>query len=193
MTEDEVLAEFRACDALLSGHFLLSSGRHSANYLQCARLLMNPERAGRIAFAMVQAMPRELRARIDKVVSPAMGGIIIGHEVGRALGRDALFLERPTGTFEFRRGFSLEPGDQVLMVEDVVTTGLSSREAMAAVAAAGGEVIALASIVDRSGGEAAFDVPFYPLVALNFPTYGEGEVPADLAAMPVTKPGSRAA
>ncbi len=193
MTEDEVLAEFRACDALLSGHFLLSSGRHSANYLQCARLLMNPERAGRIAFAMVQAMPRELRARIDKVVSPAMGGIIIGHEVGRALGRDALFLERPTGTFEFRRGFSLEPGDQVLMVEDVVTTGLSSREAMAAVAAAGGEVIALASIVDRSGGEAAFHVPFYPLVALNFPTYGEGEVPADLTAMPVTKPGSRAA
>ena len=120
-----------------------------------------------------------------------MGGIIIGQEVGRALGVDAMFVERPTGTFEFRRGFALAPGEKVLMVEDVVTTGLSSREAMAAIEQEGGEVIAAASLVDRSGGEASFPVPFFPLVELNFPTYAEDEVPEALAGIPVTKPGSR--
>lgn len=191
MNEEEVLHEFRAAEALLEGHFLLSSGRHSGYYLQCARVLMNPERASRLALALAQQLPRDLRGAIDKVVSPAMGGIIIGHEMGRALGKDALFLERPTGTFEFRRGFRLDEGDKVLLVEDVVTTGLSSREAMDAVAQAGGEVLALASLVDRSGGEAEFPVPFHPLVQINFPTYAEGEVPDALAAIPVTKPGSR--
>lgn len=192
MTEDEVLSEFRACGALLEGHFKLSSGRHSAHYLQCARVLMNPERAGRLALALAQKLPREIRSRIDVVVSPAMGGLIIGHEMGRALGKDAMFLERPDGTFHLRRGFALEPGAKVLMVEDVVTTGLSSREAIDAVAAEGGEVIAEVALVDRSGGEADLGVPFFPLVALNFPTYAEGEVPSELTAMPVTKPGSRA-
>ena len=191
MTEDEVLSEFRASEALLEGHFLLSSGRHSAHYLQCARVLMNPDRAARLALALVHKIPRELRHQIAKVVSPAMGGIIIGQEVGRALGIDAMFVERPTGTFEFRRGFALAPGEKVLMVEDVVTTGLSSREAMAAIEQEGGEVIAAASLVDRSGGEASFPVPFFPLVELNFPTYAEDEVPEALAGIPVTKPGSR--
>ena len=191
MSEDEVLAAFRASDALLEGHFLLSSGRHSANYLQCARVLMNPERAGELARALVAAIPREVRSTIDVVVSPAMGGVIIGHEVGRALGKDAMFLERPTGTFELRRGFALEPGTKVLVVEDVVTTGLSSNEAMQSVAAEGGEVVGLACLVDRSGGSATFNVPFFPLIALNFPTYADGEVPAELAEVPVTKPGSR--
>ena len=191
MTEDEVLSEFRASEALLEGHFLLSSGRHSAHYLQCARVLMNPDRAARLALALVHKIPRELRHQIAKVVSPAMGGIIIGQEVGRALGVDAMFVERPTGTFEFRRGFALAPGEKVLMVEDVVTTGLSSREAMAAIEQEGGEVIAAASLVDRSGGEASFPVPFFPLVELNFPTYAEDEVPEALAGIPVTKPGSR--
>ena len=191
MTEDEVLSEFRASEALLEGHFLLSSGRHSAHYLQCARVLMNPDRAARLALALVHKIPRELRHQIAKVVSPAMGGIIIGQEVGRALGVDAMFVERPTGTFEFRRGFALAPGEKVLMVEDVVTTGLSSREAMAAIEQEGGEVIAAASLVDRSGGEASFPVPFFPLVELNFPTYAEDEVPEALAQVPVTKPGSR--
>jgi len=191
MTDEEVLAEFRACGALLEGHFRLSSGRHSAHYLQCARVLMNPERAGNLARAMAQKMPRELRSQIDVVVSPAMGGIIIGHEMGRALDKDALFLERPEGTFEFRRGFALKEGDKVLLVEDVVTTGLSSREAMKAVAEAGGEVVAMASVVDRSGGEHGFDVPFFPLIEITFPTYADDEVPPELAAIPVTKPGSR--
>src|SRR3546814_518764 len=156
-TDDEILAEFRAADALLQGHFLLSSGRHSEYYLQCARVLMDTERAGRLAVALAAKLPRELKQAIDLVVSPAMGGVIIGHEMGRALGKPAIFVERPTGTFELRRGFAIEPGTKVLMVEDVVTTGLSSREAMACVAAAGGAVIAEAALVDRSAGSVELD------------------------------------
>lgn len=191
MTDEDVLAEFRAAGALLEGHFLLSSGRHSAHYLQCARVLMNPDRAGRLAVALAASLPRGLRQKIDKVVSPAMGGIIIGHEMGRALGVDAVFVERPTGTFELRRGFDIAPGEKVLMVEDVVTTGLSSREAIAAVEAEGGEVIAEASLVDRSNGSADLGVPFFPLIVIAVPSYAEDEVPEELAAIPVTKPGSR--
>ncbi len=193
MNEDELLAEFRSAQALLEGHFLLSSGRHSAHFLQCARLLMNAARAGQVAMAMTQKIPRELKSQIDTVVSPAMGGIIIGHEMGRTLGVDAMFLERPDGVFHLRRGFSLSPGAKVLMVEDVVTTGLSSREAITAITAAGGEVIAAASVVDRSGGSAELGVPFFPLLELNFPTFAPDELPDDLAAIPVIKPGSRAA
>jgi orotate phosphoribosyltransferase len=193
MTDDEVLAEFRASHALLEGHFKLSSGRHSAHYLQCARVLMNAERAGRLARALVQTIPREIRTQIDKVVSPAMGGVIIGHEVGRALDVDAIFVERPSGTFEFRRGFALAGGDRVLMVEDVVTTGLSGREAIEAIRNEGGEVVAAAALVDRSAGEADIGVPFYPLIQINFPTYAPGELPPELAALPVEKPGSRKA
>ena len=193
MTEDEILAEFRAADALLEGHFILSSGRHSAQYLQCARVLMNPDRAGRLALALAARIPRDLRQAADVVISPAMGGVVIGQEMGRALGLDAMFLERPTGTFELRRGFAIQPGQKVIMVEDVVTTGLSSREAMEAVAAEGGEVIAEVALVDRSGGTADLGVPFFPLIQLNFPTYAPDEVPETLAAIPTTKPGSRKA
>lgn len=192
MTEDEILAEFRAAEALLSGHFLLSSGRHSTHYLQCARVLMDSERAGRLALALAQQLPRELRAQIDLVVSPAMGGVIIGHEMGRALGKPAIFVERPTGRFELRRGFAIAPGTKVLLVEDVVTTGLSSREAIAAVEAEGGEVIAAASLVDRSGGEVDLGVPYTPLIALSFPTYDAADLPPELADIPAIKPGSRA-
>ncbi|HEX8058046.1 MAG TPA: orotate phosphoribosyltransferase, partial [Novosphingobium sp.] len=191
--DEEVLAEFRASKALLEGHFLLSSGRHSAYYLQCARVLMDPDRASRLAIALVGKLPRDLRKEITKVVSPAMGGVIIGHEMGRALGVEAMFVERPTGTFELRRGFALNPGDKVLMVEDVVTTGLSSREAIKAITEAGGEVIAGAALVDRSGGQVDLGVPFYPLTAINFPTYAEDELPPELAGTPAIKPGSRAA
>jgi orotate phosphoribosyltransferase len=193
MQDEEVLAEFRASKALLEGHFLLSSGRHSAFYLQCARVLMDPDRASRLAIALAGRLPRELRKEIGKVVSPAMGGVIIGHEMGRALGVEAMFVERPTGTFELRRGFALNPGDKVLMVEDVVTTGLSSREAIKTIEAAGGEVVAAAALVDRSGGQIDLGVPFYPLTAINFPTYAEDELPPELAASPAIKPGSRAA
>lgn len=192
MQEEEILAEFRASQALLEGHFLLSSGRHSAHYLQCARVLMDPMRAGRLASALAATLPRELRREIGKVVSPAMGGVIIGHEMGRALGVEAMFVERPTGTFELRRGFALNPGDKVLMVEDVVTTGLSSREAIRAIEEAGGEVIAAAALVDRSGGTVDLGVPFYPLIALNFPTWAPDELPPHLATIPAVKPGSRA-
>ena len=191
MTDEEVLHEFRASEALLEGHFKLSSGRHSAYYLQCARVLMEQMRASRLAAALAAKLPRELRHSIDKVVSPAMGGIIIGHEMGRALGKEAIFLERPEGTFELRRGFDVKPGEKVLMVEDVVTTGLSSREAMKAVDAAGGEVVGLVSLIDRRGEDVTFDVPYYSLLEITFPTYPEDQVPADLAAVPVTKPGSR--
>ena len=191
MTDDEILAEFRASDALLEGHFVLSSGRHSAQYLQCALVLMKGARAERLARALTAKLPEELRTQIDVVVSPAMGGLIIGHEMGRSLGVDALFLERPAGTFELRRGFRLDPGQKVLMVEDVVTTGLSSREAIEAVRREGGEVIAEASLVDRSDNSVELGVPFYPLISISVPSYAENDVPPDLAAIPVTKPGSR--
>lgn len=193
MQDEEVLAEFRASKALLEGHFLLSSGRHSAHYLQCARVLMDPDRAARLALALAAKLPRELRKEITKVVSPAMGGVIIGHEMGRALGIEAMFVERPTGQFELRRGFALSPEDKVLMVEDVVTTGLSGGEAILAVEETGAQVVAAAALVDRSGGNVALGVPFYPLIALNFPTYADDELPAELAATPAIKPGSRAA
>ena len=191
MTQEEVLAEFRSSGALLEGHFKLSSGRHSGHYLQCARVLMNPMRAARLAEAVVAGIPAKVRAAVDVVVSPAMGGIIIGHEVGRAMGLDALFLERPDGVFHLRRGFALAPGAKVLMVEDVVTTGLSSREAIAAVAREGGEVIAECAIIDRSCGSVDLGVPFYPLLAIDFPTYAPDSIPEALARVEVTKPGSR--
>lgn len=191
MQEEEVLAEFRASKALLEGHFLLSSGRHSAHYLQCARVLMNPDRAGKLAVALAAKLPHDIRKAIDKVISPAMGGVIIGQEMGRALQVDAMFVERPEGTFELRRGFALEPGDKVLMVEDVVTTGKSSREAIKAIEAAGGRVVAAAALVDRTAGAVDLGVPFFALVEINFPTYAEDELPPELAATPAVKPGSR--
>jgi orotate phosphoribosyltransferase len=191
MQDEDILAEFRTSQALLEGHFVLSSGRHSAHYLQCARVLMDPMRASRLASALASRMPREVRSQIELVVSPAMGGLIIGHEMGRALGVEAMFVERPTGTFELRRGFAIKPGQKVMLMEDVVTTGLSSREAIAAVTAAGGDVIAAGALVDRSAGEVSLGVPFFPLLSLNFPTYAADDVPAALAAVPTTKPGSR--
>ena len=193
MTDDQILAEFRAADALLEGHFILSSGLRSPRYLQCARVLMDPQRAERLARALAAKLPADQREAIDVVVSPAMGGVIIGHEMGRALGKPAMFLERPDGIFHFRRGFSLEPGAKVLMVEDVVTTGLSSREAIEAVKAAGGEVIAEASLVDRSQGQSDLGVPYTALIRIDVPTYAADSIPPELAAIPAVKPGSRAA
>jgi len=193
MTDDEILAEFRAADALLEGHFILSSGLRSPRYLQCARVLMDPARAERLAKELAAKLPTDVRAAIEVVVSPAMGGVIIGHEMGRALGRPAMFLERPQGVFELRRGFRLDPGTKVLMVEDVVTTGLSSREAIESVIETGAEVVAEAALVDRSSGKADLGVPFYPLIRIDVPTYEADSLPPDLAAIPPTKPGSRAA
>ena len=192
MTDDQILAEFRDAEALLEGHFILSSGLRSPRYLQCARVLMDPSRAERLARALADRLPDETRASIDVVVSPAMGGVIIGHEMGRALGTPAMFVERPDGVFALRRGFRLEPGARVLMVEDVVTTGLSSKEAIAAIEAAGGKVVAAASLVDRSGGTVDLGVPFTPLIRIDVPTYSADDLPPDLAAIPAIKPGSRA-
>lgn len=193
MSDDEILSEFRAAGALLEGHFVLSSGLRSPRYLQCARVLMDGARAERLANELGKRIPREVRDEIETVVSPAMGGVIIGHEMGRTLGHPAMFLERPQGVFEFRRGFLLEPGTKVLMVEDVVTTGLSSREAIEAVTRAGGEVIAEAALVDRSHGKADLGVPFFPLIRIDVPTYEADALPPELAAIPAIKPGSRAA
>src|SRR3954469_8899396 len=193
MTDDEILAEFRAAGALLEGHFILSSGLRSPRYLQCARVLMDGARAERLAHALAGRSPPNIRAQIDVVVSPAMGGVIIGHEMGRALGKPAMFVERPQGVFELRRGFQLDPGTRVLMVEDVVTTGLSSREAIEAVRQAGGDVIAEAALVDRSSGKTDLGVPFVPLIRIDVPTYEADSVPPELAAIPAVKPGSRAA
>lgn len=193
MTEDEVLAEFRAADALLEGHFILSSGLRSSRYLQCARVLMDGARAERLARALAAKLPAGIRDQVDCVVSPAMGGVIIGHEMGRALGKRAMFVERPQGTFELRRGFRLEAGQRVLMVEDVVTTGLSSREAIKAIEQAGGKVVAAASLVDRSCGQADLGVPYAALVRIDVPTYDAEALPPELAAIPPMKPGSRAA
>ncbi len=193
MTDEEILAEFRAAKALLDGPFILSSGLRSPRYLQCARVLMHPARAERLARALADKLPEEVRGEIDAVVSPAMGGVIFGHEVGRALGTPAMFVERPDGEFQLRRGFSLDPGTKVLMVEDGVTTGLSSREAIEAVREAGGDVIAEAALVDRSSGKADLGVPFYPLIRIDVPTYSAEDLPPELAAIPPIKPGSRAA
>ncbi len=191
MTDEEILAEFRAAEALLEGHFILSSGLRSPRYLQCARVLADPVRASRLAQALASRLPREIRKSIDIVVSPAMGGVIIGHEMGRALGVEALFVERPDGVFELRRGFRLARGQRVLMMEDVVTTGLSSREAIAAIEAAGGKVVAAGALVDRSNGSVDLGVPFFSLIRLEVPSYEADKIPPELAAIPAVKPGSR--
>jgi orotate phosphoribosyltransferase len=179
MTEQEIVAEFHAADALLEGHFILSSGLHSSRYLQCARVLMDPSRASRLASALARTLPLDIKSQISLVVSPAMGGILIGHEMGRSLGLEA--------------SFRIAAGQKVLLVEDVVTTGLSSREAMKSVAEAGGQVIAAAALVDRSNGLAELGVPFFPLIRIDVPTYEPGAVPPELAAIPAIKPGSRKA
>jgi orotate phosphoribosyltransferase len=193
MTDDEILAEFRAADALLEGHFILSSGLRSPRYLQCARVLMDPARAERLARALAAKLPAAARAEAKAVIAPAMGGLICGHELARALGLLSMFVERPSGTFELRRGFRLDPGTPVLLMEDVVTTGLSSREAIVAIEAAGGRVIHAAALVDRSGGTADLGVPFTPLIRLDVPSYPADALPPELAAIPPVKPGSRAA
>lgn len=192
-TEEALLGEFRAANALLEGHFILSSGLHSSRYLQCARVLMDPARAERLARALAAKLPADVKRMIRAVVAPAMGGLICGYELARALQVESMFVERPSGRFELRRGFRLQPGTPVLMMEDVVTTGLSSREAIRAIEEAGGKVIHAASLVDRSNGTVDLGVPFTPLIRLEVPSYAADQLPPELAAIPAVKPGSRAA
>lgn len=187
-TRDELLDLFRKSGALLDGHFRLSSGLHSTGYLQCALVLQHPESAERLGRAIADKV-RELRPTV--VLSPALGGVVIGHEVGRALGVRAMFAERQDGTLMLRRGFTLEASDRVLIVEDVLTTGGSTRETMQVATAAGGHVVGAASIVDRSSGHATFDVPFHALLAVELPTYQPESCPLCAEGLPVVKPGSR--
>jgi orotate phosphoribosyltransferase len=188
MTRDELLDVFRRSGALLDGHFRLTSGLHSPGYLQCALVLQHPEHAGALGQA-IAARARELRPTV--VLSPALGGVIIGQEVGRALGIRAIFAERQDGSLTLRRGFIISESDRVLVIEDVLTTGGSTRETMQVAKAAGGQVVGAAAIVDRSAGAARFDVPFTALLALALPTYEPDQCPICAQGLPVLKPGSR--
>jgi orotate phosphoribosyltransferase len=193
LSAEDVLNEFRAAGALLEGHFILSSGRHSSRYLQCARVLMDPRRAERLCAALAAMVRKGLAGGpVDLVVSPAMGGVVVGYEMGRQLGVAAIFMERVDGKLTLRRGFDIAKGARCLMVEDIVTTGLSSRECIDGIAAAGGVTIAAACLIDRSGGKADLGVPLYALARLEIPTYAADALPPDLAALPAVKPGSRA-
>jgi orotate phosphoribosyltransferase len=188
MTRDELLDLFRRSGALLEGHFRLTSGLHSSGYLQCALVLQHPHHAETLGRA-IAARTRDLRATL--VLSPALGGVVIGQEVGRALGVRAIFAERQDGVLTLRRGFVIGEGDRVLVVEDVLTTGGSTRETMQVALAAGGQVVGAASIVDRSGGAVRFDVPFVALLEFALPTYEPGTCPLCAQGLPAVKPGSR--
>jgi orotate phosphoribosyltransferase len=187
---DSLLGIFRRSGALLEGHFRLSSGLHSNGYLQCALVLQDPQTAGSLG-AVLAARVRDRAPQV--VLSPALGGVIIGHEVARALGVRALFAERQDGRLLLRRGFHLARGERVLVIEDVVTTGLSTRETIEVARAAGAEVVGAASLVDRSGGEAALDVPFETLLAMDIPTWDPVACPLCAQGVAVVKPGSRTA
>lgn len=191
MTPEKVLQEFRAAEALLEGHFVLSSGLHSRAYLQCARVLMQPKRAAKLAKALAAQIKENVKGDIDAVVAPAMGGLIIGHEVARALNVDSMFLERVDGEFTLRRGFALVNKPRVVMIEDIVTTGLSSREAIAAIRAQGGKVVGAGCLIDRSNGKAKIGVKLASLARLSIETFDANNIPEDLQSVPAIKPGSR--
>ena len=188
-TADDVLSLFRRVGALLEGHFRLTSGLHSSGYLQCALVLQHPREAEACGVGIAERV-RSLGATV--VLSPALGGIVIGHEVARALGVRAIFAERQDGTLTLRRGFSLDAGDRVLVVEDVVTTGGSTRETIDVARAQGASVVGAAAIIDRSGGSQNLDVPFHALATVSLPTYQPDACPLCARGEPVVKPGSRA-
>jgi orotate phosphoribosyltransferase len=219
LSESQMMAEFEAAEAILRGHFILSSGLHSDTYLQCARVLMNPKRAEKLCAALAEklrstlsigsesrvgeAEPRaagvsseaakggQAPLQIDLVVAPAMGGVVVGYEMGRQLGVETIFCERENGQFALRRGFRITPGARVLMVEDVVTTGKSSMEAVKCVEEAGGVVVAEASLIDRSNGNHALPFPLVSLLTLDVKTYAPDALPAHLQGTDAVKPGSR--
>jgi orotate phosphoribosyltransferase len=191
LSHDQVLDEFRAAGALLEGHFVLSSGLHSSRYLQCARVLMDPARAARLCSALAETVRSAKLGTIDLVVSPAMGGVVVGYEMARQIGVPSIFFERVEGKLDLRRGFDINAGARVLMVEDIVTTGLSSRECIEGIAAHGGVTVAAACLINRSGGKADVGVPLFALTSLDVPTYAADALPPELAAIPAYKPGSR--
>jgi orotate phosphoribosyltransferase len=190
MTPKDVLDEFRAAGALLEGHFVLSSGLHSSVFLQKMFVFQDPARTERLCRALAQRI-REAYGSIDYVVSPAVGGIVPGYETARHLGCKAIFVERENGAFALRRGFAIPQGARVVMVEDIVTTGLSSRECLAALSQQPGRILGAACLIDRSGGRADLGVPLVSLVELDLPNYPPDRLPPELAAIPAVKPGSR--
>jgi len=190
MTTDDVLEEFRAAGALREGHFILSSGLHSGMFLQKNLVFMHPDRCERLCKALAALIEQSYDA-IDVVISPAVGGIIPGYETARHLGVPSIYLEREGGVFKFRRAFAIKPGARVVVVEDVVSTGLSLRETVEAVETAGGKVLCAACIVDRSGGKADCGAPLVALASLVVPAYAANDLPPELAALPAEEPGSR--
>jgi len=188
MTSDQVLDIYKKTGALLTGHFLLSSGLHSEQYLQSALVLQQPDIATQLCAALAEHF-KDLK--IGAVIAPALGGVFVSHETARALGTRSLFAERVNGELTLRRGFTITPGERVLVVEDVITTGKSTKETIAVVQQAGGVVVAAASLVDRSGGKAELGVPYRSLVTLSVPTYAPEVCPlCKLGSAPI-KPGSR--
>ncbi len=190
MTRDEVIDVFRECGAVLEGHFILSSGLRSPVFLQKARVFMYPHQTEKLCRALADKIRAAVPGRIDYVVSPALGGLIPGYETARHLGIPAVWVEREVGEFRLRR-FEIEPGARVVIVEDIVTTGLSSRETVAAITALGAEVAACACLIDRSAGEADVGVPLVALCEYKVPAYAADALPPELAAIPAVKPGSR--
>lgn len=191
MNTEEVLDLFRESGALLEGHFILSSGLRSPIFLQKARVFMHPEKAEKLCKALAAKIREAGYGDVSQIVSPAVGGIIPGYETARHLGVPAIYTERVNGVFELRRGFELAPGEKVIIVEDIVSTGVSIRECIEAIRKTGANVVAAACLIDRSAGEANVGVPLVSLVQYKVPAYPADALPPELAAIPATKPGSR--
>lgn len=191
MTPEQVLNEFKKAGALLEGHFILSSGLHSDVFLQKALVFQDAKRTAKLCKALAEKVRAEIKVAFTAIVSPAVGGIVPGYEMGRQLGLPAMYVERQDGKFQLRRGFHLEKDQPVLMVEDIVTTGLSSRECLDAIRAAGGNPVAAACLIDRSGGKADLGVPFVPLASVKFPAWEADKLPPHLKDTSAVKPGSR--
>jgi len=191
MNKDEVIREFKEAGALLEGHYILSSGLHSSRYLQCALALSEPSRAQRLSESLGKKILENISTKIDIVVSPAMGGLIIGHEIARFLDVPSVFLERVNGKFELRRGFTIKPDLNCLLVEDIVTTGLSSNESIEVIKRYGGNIIGEACLIDRSSGKANLETKLISLASIDIPTFHKDEIPESLKNIPAIKPGSR--
>ncbi len=191
MQTEQITQEFLDAQALLKGHFILSSGLHSDTYLQCARVLMNPARAGRLCAELAKRVHETIGTDIDIVVAPAMGGVVVGYEMARQLDINGIFCERENGAFTLRRGFHLEQGQRVLLVEDVVTTGKSSLETVTCIESYGAKVVGEASLIDRSSGTHNLPFPLISLLTLDVPTFEADNIPAYLTDIPAIKPGSR--
>ena len=191
MNKEDVIREFKEAGALLEGHFILSSGLHSSKYLQCALALSEPSRAQRLSASLGEKILENIKIKIDIVVSPAMGGLIIGHEIARYLEVPSIFLERVNGKFELRRGFNIKPNANCLLVEDIVTTGLSSNESIEVIKGYGGNIIGEACLIDRSSGKANLETKLISLASIDIPTFHKDEIPESLKDIPAIKPGSR--